>query len=116
MARRRDRQRELRRRVSYGLNDFRNRIPSKPTDEYFPKSTMSGSEGDWAVIDSIRFPNLPEENTSAETSHLPRDTPCRRGRCDVSAGGGRAQRTVNVVSSACTFEPSWALSSYTVTV
>jgi hypothetical protein len=47
--------------VSYGLPYFRDRIPSKLTDEYFPKSTMAGSEGDWAVIDSIRFPKDPDD-------------------------------------------------------
>lgn len=46
--------------VGYGLSYFRNRIPSKLTDEHFPKSTMAGSEGDWAVIDSIRFPKDPQ--------------------------------------------------------
>jgi len=47
--------------VSYGLSYFRDRIPTTLTDEYFPKSTMAGSEGEWAVIDSIRFPKDPEE-------------------------------------------------------
>jgi hypothetical protein len=47
--------------VSYGLPYFRERIPRKLTDEHFPKSTMTGSEGEWAVIDSIRFPKDPED-------------------------------------------------------
>jgi hypothetical protein len=47
--------------VSYGLPYFRERIPRKLIDEHFPKSTMSGSEGEWAVIDSIRFPKDPED-------------------------------------------------------
>jgi hypothetical protein len=47
--------------VSYGLSYFRHRIPSKLTDEHFPKSTLAGSEGDWAIIDSIRFPKDPED-------------------------------------------------------
>jgi hypothetical protein len=42
--------------VAYGLRYFRNHIPDKLTDEHFPKSTMAGTEGQWAVIDSIRFP------------------------------------------------------------
>ena len=45
--------------VSYGLPYFRDRIPGTLTDEHFPKSTMAGSEGEWAVIDSIRFPKDP---------------------------------------------------------
>jgi hypothetical protein len=47
--------------VSYGLPYFRERIPGTLTDEHFPKSTMAGSEGEWAVIDSIRFPKDPED-------------------------------------------------------
>jgi hypothetical protein len=47
--------------VSYGLSYFRDRIPTTLTDGYFPKSTMAGSEGEWAVIDSIRFPKDPED-------------------------------------------------------
>jgi hypothetical protein len=47
--------------VSYGLPYFRDRIPSKVTDEHFPKSSMAGSVGEWAVIDSIRFPKDPAD-------------------------------------------------------
>ncbi|MGH8960346.1 MAG: DUF7405 family protein [Jatrophihabitantaceae bacterium] len=47
--------------VSYGLPYFRNRIPAKVTDAHFPKSAMAGSEGEWAVIDSIRFPKDPSD-------------------------------------------------------
>jgi hypothetical protein len=47
--------------VAYGLPYFRDRIPAKLTDEHFPTSTMAGSEGEWAVIDSIRFPKDPED-------------------------------------------------------
>jgi hypothetical protein len=46
--------------VSYGLPYFRNRIPDRLTTQYFPKSTLLGSEGEWAVIDSIRFPKDPD--------------------------------------------------------
>jgi hypothetical protein len=47
--------------VAYGLPYFRNRIPTTVTAEHFPRSTMAGTEGQWAVIDSIRFPKDPEE-------------------------------------------------------
>lgn len=47
--------------VAYGLPYFRDRIPGRLTDEHFPKSTLTGSEGQWAVIDSIRFPKDPDE-------------------------------------------------------
>jgi hypothetical protein len=47
--------------VSYGLSYFRDRIPAELTDEHFPKSTMAGSEGDWAIIDSLRFPKDPQD-------------------------------------------------------
>ncbi|WP_347352383.1 hypothetical protein [Intrasporangium sp.] len=46
--------------VSYGLPYFRERIPASVTDELFPHSTLPGSEGQWAVVDSIRFPKDPE--------------------------------------------------------
>lgn len=47
--------------VAYGLPYFRDRIPGKLTDAYFPKSTLAGREGEWAVIDSIRFPKDPQD-------------------------------------------------------
>lgn len=47
--------------VSYGLSYFRDRIPTKLTDEHLPRSTMPGSEVDWAIIDSLRFPKDPED-------------------------------------------------------
>lgn len=47
--------------VAYGLPYFRDRIPPAITDEHFPKSTMAGTEGQWAIIDSLRFPKDPEE-------------------------------------------------------
>jgi hypothetical protein len=47
--------------VAYGLGYFRNYIRDKVTEEHFPKSTMAGTEGQWAVIDSIRFPKDPED-------------------------------------------------------
>ncbi|WP_024794153.1 DUF7405 family protein [Tomitella biformata] len=47
--------------VAYGLSYFRDRIPAAVTDEHFPKSVMAGTEGQWAIIDSLRFPKDPEE-------------------------------------------------------
>jgi hypothetical protein len=47
--------------VAYGLSYFRDRVPDRLTDEHFPKSTLVGSESEWAVIDSIRFPKDPED-------------------------------------------------------
>jgi hypothetical protein len=47
--------------VAYGASYFRDRIPGKLTDEYMPRSTMPGSEGEWALADSVRFPMDPEK-------------------------------------------------------
>lgn len=47
--------------IAYGASYFRNRIPAKLTDELMPKSTLSGTEGQWALIDSIRFPMDPDD-------------------------------------------------------
>lgn len=47
--------------VAYGLPYFRDRIPGKLVDDYLPKSTMPGTEGQWAVADSIRFPKDPAD-------------------------------------------------------
>jgi hypothetical protein len=46
--------------VAYGLPYFRDRIPASITEELFPRSALPGSEGEWAVIESIRFPKDPE--------------------------------------------------------
>jgi hypothetical protein len=42
--------------VAYGLPYFRERIPAHITSAYMPRSTMPGTERQWAVTDSIRFP------------------------------------------------------------
>jgi len=47
--------------VAYGLPYFRLRFPDGMTDKYMPKSTLPDSEGEWALIDSIRFPMDPED-------------------------------------------------------
>ena len=47
--------------VAYGAPYFRNRIPAKLAEDLLPKSTMPGSEGQPALIDSLRFPMDPED-------------------------------------------------------
>lgn len=47
--------------VAYGLPYFRDRIPASLLEEHFPTSALAGSEGEPAVIDSIRFPKDPED-------------------------------------------------------
>jgi hypothetical protein len=47
--------------VAYGTPYFKQRLPEKLTDEYMPKSTLPGTEGQWAVVDSIRFPMDPTD-------------------------------------------------------
>ncbi|WP_019873458.1 DUF7405 family protein [Sporichthya polymorpha] len=47
--------------VAYGTPYFRERFPTSLTDEFMPKSVMPGSEGEWALVDSIRFPMDPPD-------------------------------------------------------
>lgn len=47
--------------VGYGLPYFRDRIPQSLLDEHFPTSALPGTEGEPAVIDSIRYPKDPED-------------------------------------------------------
>jgi len=47
--------------VAYGAPYFRDRIPAKLTDELMPKSVLAGTEGQWALTDSIRFPMDPDD-------------------------------------------------------
>ena len=47
--------------VAYGLSYFRDRLPAALTDTYMPRSTLSGTEGAWAVVDSIRYPMDPPD-------------------------------------------------------
>jgi hypothetical protein len=47
--------------VAYGAPYFRERIPTKLTDELMPRSTLPGTEGQWALVDSIRFPMDPDD-------------------------------------------------------
>ncbi|MGH7640225.1 MAG: DUF7405 family protein [Candidatus Dormibacteria bacterium] len=47
--------------VAYGLNYFQNYLPRRLTDQHMPRSTRAGSEGEWALIDAIRFVKDPED-------------------------------------------------------
>jgi hypothetical protein len=47
--------------VAYGAPYFRRRIPQQLTDEFMPRSMLPGTEGEWALIDSIRFPMDPQD-------------------------------------------------------
>jgi hypothetical protein len=47
--------------VAYGLPYFLRRFPDGMTDKYMPKSTLPDSEGEWALVDSVRFPMDPED-------------------------------------------------------
>lgn len=47
--------------VAYGLPYFHDRIPQSLLDEHFPTSALAGTEGQLAVIDSIRYPKDPED-------------------------------------------------------
>jgi hypothetical protein len=47
--------------VAYGAPYFRQRLPDSLTEEYMPKSVLPGSEGEWALVDSVRFPMDPED-------------------------------------------------------
>lgn len=47
--------------VAYGLNYFETYIPRDLADRHMPRSTRAGSEGQWALIDTIRFPKDPED-------------------------------------------------------
>jgi hypothetical protein len=40
--------------VAYGMPYF-NRLPKDLVDQHMPKSTMAGTEGEWALIDSISY-------------------------------------------------------------
>jgi hypothetical protein len=45
--------------VAYGLPYF-HRLPTELVEAHMPKSTMAGSAGQWALIDSIRYPKDPQ--------------------------------------------------------
>jgi hypothetical protein len=45
--------------VAYGLSYFKDFIPSNVTDSYMPRAIEDGKPGNWALIDSIKFPKDP---------------------------------------------------------
>jgi hypothetical protein len=47
--------------VAYGAPYFRQWFPRCLTEEFMPKSTLPDSEGEWALVDSIRFPMDPPQ-------------------------------------------------------
>jgi hypothetical protein len=47
--------------VAYGASYFRRWFPADLTEEYLPKSALPDSEGEWALVDAIRFPMDPED-------------------------------------------------------
>lgn len=46
--------------IAYGLSYFKDYVPAKVTDKYMPRALDNGKRGDWALIDSIKFPKDPE--------------------------------------------------------
>lgn len=46
--------------IAYGLSYFKNHITSKIADKYMPRALDNGKRGDWALIDSIKFPKDPD--------------------------------------------------------
>ena len=46
--------------VAYGLPYFQDYIPSKITEKLMPRVLEKGKPGEWALIESIRFPKDPE--------------------------------------------------------
>ena len=45
--------------LAYGLSYFKDFVPSKVADKYMPRALENGKVGDWALIDSIKFPKDP---------------------------------------------------------
>ena len=46
--------------VAYGLHYFKDYIPAKITEKLMPRVLDKGKPGEWALIESIRFPKDPE--------------------------------------------------------
>lgn len=46
--------------IAYGLSYFKNYIPGAVADKYMPRAVDDGKRGDWALIDSIKFPKDPD--------------------------------------------------------
>jgi len=47
--------------VAYGLSYFKEYLPAKITEKMMPRALENGKPGDWALIDSIRYPKDPED-------------------------------------------------------
>ena len=47
--------------VAYGLSYFRDYIPAGITEKLMPRVLENGKPGEWALIESIRFPKDPED-------------------------------------------------------
>ncbi|MDE3179093.1 MAG: hypothetical protein KGM47_05470 [Acidobacteriota bacterium] len=45
--------------IAYGLTYFRDHIPAGVAEKYMPRALENGTRGDWALIDSIKFPKDP---------------------------------------------------------
>ncbi len=45
--------------VAYGLSYFKEFIPAKVTDKLMPRAIENGKPGEWALIDSIKYPKIP---------------------------------------------------------
>lgn len=46
--------------IAYGLSYFREYIAAGVSDKYMPRALDNGKGGDWALIDSIKFPKDPD--------------------------------------------------------
>lgn len=46
--------------IAYGLSYFKDYIPAGAADKHMPRALDNGKRGDWALIDSIKFPKDPD--------------------------------------------------------
>lgn len=46
--------------IAYGLSYFKDHIPAGIADKYMPRALENGKRGDWALVDSIKFPKDPD--------------------------------------------------------
>ncbi|MGH9469266.1 MAG: DUF7405 family protein [Terriglobia bacterium] len=47
--------------VAYGLPYFKEYLPASVTEKFMPRALDNGKRGDWALIDSIKFPKDPAQ-------------------------------------------------------
>lgn len=47
--------------LAYGLPYFKEYLPAQVTDKFMPRALDNGKRGDWALIDSIKFPKDPAQ-------------------------------------------------------